>query len=185
MKFNASPKGKDVTATALTIGGAFAGGMASRGAVTLLPVSGKTDEATLKKEKNIKMIVRGVLIAGGIYAAAAIEGNDETTAALKGAAAGTAIIQIADLVKDLAENSPSIKRGAEATTKTQKFLAASLGLACPCTDGLNGNAAYAFLNGRRSRRAPRLRYADTSYAGQLSNPWQEAIHAGQNEAAYV
>lgn len=180
MDFNVSPSGQAWTASTAAAVGAFGGGAVSRGLVTLIPVSGKTDADTLKKEKNIKQISRVVLMGLGLYGAAAIEGNDAVSAGVKGAAAGMFVFQLADLVRDLAADSPSIKSGAAATTKTQKFLAATLGLGCP--GELRGNAAYAFLNGKH-RKAPRLRMPAMAQPFDMADNFlQSALVAGENAA---
>lgn len=143
-----NPSGKELGAFALPILGYVAGAMLSRGVVSAIhtpkAVAG-TPEA--KKEATMLLVKRGAIVGGSVYGGAAISGTDDTSVIAKAIAYGMAGMQAIDTVRDLSKSNSKL---ADTTTPTKKFIASSLGLACPETQETS-----AWGMGRTRRRGMR------------------------------
>lgn len=129
MKFT-TPNGSKVESTVLMIAGLAIGAMASRaGFAAIHEDKAGLDTAAAKKQTLVKAGKRVAIIGASGYAAAGINGSDNTSVIVKNIALGSALVQVVDGAKDaLAGNSKINASG----TKLQRIAAASLGLGCPC-----------------------------------------------------
>lgn len=133
MKFK-KPSGTKVKDTIALTGGVLAGGALSRGIFGLVHENQPTeDPAAQKKQENTALVKRGVMVVGAGAAAAFIDGNDIVATLVKGACIGITVVQGLELVKTLASRS-GVTPESSATTVTQKFLAQTTGLGCPCSE---------------------------------------------------
>ncbi|QEE49613.1 hypothetical protein FUA48_08465 [Flavobacterium alkalisoli] len=128
------PSGTKVKDTIALTGGVLAGGAASRGIFGLIHENQATeDTAAAKKQENTALLKRGVMTVGAGTAAVFIEGKDLVATLVKGACVGIAVVQGLEIVKTLAARG-GVTPEVSATTKTQKILAQTVGLGCPCND---------------------------------------------------
>lgn len=170
MKFQ-NPSSDTLIDFATVFGGVVLGSMLSRGAVAVIHTpSGKTDAETLKKEKNALLLKRGAIIGVSGVAGASIKSTDTLSSVAKGVCYGMAGQQTVDLVKDSTADNTKLS---DTSTKTKKFIAASLGLACPCD-------STPMLNGRRrgtGRRRIAMRMPDfnSGYQSANDNPTFEEL----------
>ena len=143
--------------------GIVAGGFVSKGVISLvhkdavLAANPTLDE--LKAEKSKKTYKRaGLALLTGV-AAFFVKGDDALTNGLKGSLIGMSATQAMQIVSENA--TPKT-----ATTKTARFINASLGLGCPCND----TATIAALNAPRYRSRASLRSAVAIEPGQTYAP---------------
>lgn len=122
------PTQKSAIETASLIGGGVGGAMLSRGAFAAIH-----DDATNPKTgvNYTKIGKRVVAIAIGAGLAMFVKADDVMSSGVKGVGAGVAIAQSLDLITDLSATNPKMNALATSSKKTDKFLAKSLGLACP------------------------------------------------------
>jgi len=109
---------KKASDSAISLGGAVAGGALSGGIVAIVP-------------QEQKIYARGGILAAGVLGAASLKGATTTEKMVQMALLGMAIAQGGALIKHFAE--PSIQVTAE-STGSEKFVAGMVGLACPDCD---------------------------------------------------
>ena len=117
MKFGKITSQK-VSHDALSLGGALAGGALSGGLMTLVPA-------------DQKLYVRGGMVLTGLLGAASVKGATSAENAVKFALLGIGVRQAAELIKHFGSKSVTVD---ENSTSSEKFVAGTLGLACPCED---------------------------------------------------
>ncbi len=106
-------KQKKITSTAVLLGAALAGAMASDGLMSVLPLTAQTT------------LVKGSAALGAGALASAIEGDDIMANAAKGALLGMSLKQGYNVVKS--EVGPKVATASNPTT-VQKFVNASFGM---------------------------------------------------------
>lgn len=140
MKFS-KPKSSDIGTSAVMVGAAGLGAIGTRAIVDA--VAKPAIEATpTQSELNKKMIFQGVAAAIGLATFACVSGNDTSATAIKGAALGTAVVNVLDLTAGLIK-----KDGVTLPNNVAgNALRAGLGLGCPCQSGVAESRYYPTLN---------------------------------------
>lgn len=165
------PSLKTAGSTALQMCGVAGGAALSRGVFGAIPL---TAPATGFDWKRVG--ARVVLVAIGIAAASAVNGVDTGAKVSRGAAVGFAGMQFLEGIADFSKSNTKTAALATSAKATDKFMARTLGLACPCDE------VHA-LNKPRKRRPMNAaietsEYAeDTAYA-PVKNALELAVQAG-------
>ena len=136
------PTSKSATETASQFGGAVAGAMLSRGVLSVIHDDATNPQTGLNKTKLIKQVG---LAAAGAIGSMFIKADDILGMVAKGALQGMAAMQGVDAVTTYVASTNKATQLVASGTKTDKFMAKSLGLACP------GDMSYGM--GRPRRRA--------------------------------
>lgn len=139
------PTQKSAIETASQFGGGVGGAMLSRGVLSVIHDDATNPEKGLNKTKLFKQLG---LAAAGAFGSAFINADDTVSHVFKGALQGMAVMQGIDAVTTYVASTNKATALVAGTTKTDKFLAKSLGLSCP------GDAGYGM--GRPRRRALRM-----------------------------
>ncbi|HEX8269772.1 MAG TPA: hypothetical protein VF581_07760 [Flavobacterium sp.] len=175
MKFK-KPSNSALTDHASMIGGGIVGGLVSNGIFGLVSKpTASVDPAAVKKAENKALIIRAVIAVAAGYAGSAIDGKDSGATLAKGALVGVAIAQTAEIAKHFAAKTPAITTAANGGTKSARFLADSLGLACACNEGLGRP------RNNRNQKRRHLGMADMSgfIPGVIEmNPLELAVQGG-------
>lgn len=164
------PSLKSAGSTALQMCGVAGGAALSRGVFGAIPL---TAPATGFDWKRVG--ARVVLVAIGIAAASAVNGVDTGAKVSRGAAVGFAGMQFLEGIADFSKSNTKTATLATSTKATDKFMARTLGLACPCDE------VHA-LN--RPRRRPMNAaidtsdYAETNAYAPAKNALELAVQAG-------
>lgn len=128
------PSTKTATDTAALAGGILVGGAVSRGVYGAIHEKKATVAAEIATETKMGYAKRaGIIILAGV-GAAALTGTGAETSFAKGALLGMASVQALDGIKEVAATSTATAKYATSTTATGKFMARTLGLACPCDE---------------------------------------------------
>lgn len=131
---------KSATETASQFGGGVAGAMLSRGALSLIHDDATNPASGLNKTKLFKQVGLAVVgVAGSMF----IKADDVLSHMAKGALQGMGIMQGIDAVTTYTASTTAATTLVSSTKKTDKFMAKSLGLACP------GDVAYGMGSPRR------------------------------------
>jgi hypothetical protein len=134
------PTQKSATETASQFGGGVAGAMLSRGVLSVIHDDATNPASGLNTTKLIKQLGLAALgIAGSMY----INSTDVLSNMAKGALQGMAIMQGIDAVTTYTASTTAATTLVSSVKKTDKFMAKSLGLACP------GDMAYGMGRPRR------------------------------------
>lgn len=181
-----NPNKSSIETTVVMIVGAAVGAMTSRAAFGLIHEDKTGLDAAAAKTQKLTKIGKRVVLAGGTgYLAAGLDGKNTAGAFAKGAAIGASVIQVIDGAKDAAADSPKVV-ALTTGTKTQRTIAKSLGLGCPC----ESETLMAMPLSRPSRNHRRLNSPalieeyNNDYQPMLGNPFgdvdplQAAINAG-------
>jgi hypothetical protein len=169
MKFK-NPQGKEIGAFGTVLAGVVIGAMLSDGVVSLIhtPTAG-ADATTAKKEETMLLAKRGAIIVASGYAGAGISGTDTTSVLAKSACYGMAGKQTINVVSSLAGKNAKL---ADTSTKAKRFIASTLGLACPDAS----STANSWMNGSRSRKRHALRIP-AAYPLEVEQSPLDAIYA--------
>ena len=110
----------NVSQEAASFGGAVLGAAVSYGAIALVP-------AEQKQMAQIGMT------AGGIVLASVVKGKSTADVMLKLSGIGIAVKQGLNLLRDFAADKVTV----DSSSMASKFVGGTVGLACPCEQGLN------------------------------------------------
>lgn len=108
--------------TAVNVGSAVVGGMASNGVVGLVPA----------KDAKTKTIIRAVLAALAVGGAVMLKGSSKAVKNAKWAFAGMSAEQLRQIVTEYAQTSGLATTPTETSSMGDKFIANVFGLGCPC-----------------------------------------------------
>jgi len=135
------PSAKTATQTAAITGGVIVGGALSKGVFGLIHENTVTDDPTAqKKAENMGLIKRAAIIVATGAGAAFLDGNDSLSSVTRGSLIGMAAVQTLEVVATLAKRG-GVTPESSASTASQKFLARTTGLGCPC----NSSTGLAFM----------------------------------------
>ncbi|RZL47076.1 MAG: hypothetical protein EOP00_13030 [Pedobacter sp.] len=152
------PTQKSAIETASLIGGGVGGAMLSRGAFALVH-DDSTNPATGTNWTKIGKRVAGIVAGAGL--AMFVKADDALSNAAKGAGVGIALAQGLDLITDISASNSKTAVLATSTSKTDKFLAKSLGLSCP------GDVNFLARPRRRALRMPEFQVEETMVIPQV------------------
>lgn len=119
---------KSATETASQFGGGVAGAMLSRGVLSVIHDDATNPASGLNKSKLMK---QGILAVVGIAGSMFIKADDVISHIAKGALQGMGTIQGIDAISTYAASTSKATTLVASTSKADKFMAKSLGLACP------------------------------------------------------
>lgn len=150
------PTQKSATETASQFGGGVVGAMLSRGVLSVIHDDATNPASGLNKGKLMK---QGILAVAGLAGSMFINPTDVLGHIAKGALQGMAVMQGVDAAATYAASTNKAATLTTSGSKSDKFIAKSLGLACP------GDNVYG-MGRPRSRRA--LRSAVVEIPRELS-----------------